>query len=376
MWALVCLASATVACGDDGRPGGSATPGPARVVVAGRHLCVTRGGRLWCWGSDEYGQTGQGAPARLARARPLEVPGVAAVIETAVSDDHTCARLASGRVKCWGQNGVNQTAAVSAPSGTCLISASDGGGGNAPCQPTPTEVPAVHDAVQLSLGDGRSCALLATGRVTCWGQEGRGSDWLVAVPEAQSIAIGNQSGCIVKRDAALACANPQPWTIQMWTGVQRVVMAVGSQLACVLHIDGRVACWGSNAAGERGIGHNDINIPLPEDPPAIAQGAVDVGVGVAHVCALMRGGEVLCWGRNTYGSLGFPVAAASRACSAGPCQLTPRKVEGLPPAAQLAAGGYNTCTISDSNELRCWGEIMGHENAGLPTYVAGPWEDP
>lgn len=35
-------------------------------------------------------------------------------------------------------------------------------------------------------------------------------------------------------------------------------------------------------------------------------GIIDVAVGYAHRCALDRGGNVYCWGKNSLGELGDP----------------------------------------------------------------------
>jgi alpha-tubulin suppressor-like RCC1 family protein len=378
----LCLVLLGLSCGggdgglrvDSAADAGGLT-GPARVAVASGHRCVTRGGRVWCWGADDYGQTGQGAPDLAGREQPAQVPGITDALEVVVSDQHSCALLGSGRVTCWGHNSDGESGAVSAPALTCRNFLSHMGPVDAPCQPTPTEVPGVEGAVQLTVADRRSCALLATGRVACWGQAVRGSGWLTGVVDPVAITLGDQAACVILRDDSLDCQNPQPWTVQEWTYVRRVVMAGQTDLACVLGSDGRVACWGSNAAGQRGLGYADYQIPFPEDPPAIGGHAVDAAVGWAHVCASMVSGEVRCWGRNTYGAVGFPTDQ-SATCSAGPCQLTPRTVMGLPPILQIAAGGYTSCGVTSDSKLYCWGSVTSGHSESPVVHIRGPWEDP
>jgi alpha-tubulin suppressor-like RCC1 family protein len=378
-WLVVFVMIAVGGCGGDGNAPGSPLPsGAARVVVATRHLCVTRGGKVWCWGADYFGQIGQGAPSGGGREKPAQVPGIAGATEVVVSEGHTCA-LSGGRVKCWGLNSAGETATTSAPPDTCQSFPNDAMAPiDNPCQPTPTEVAGIQDAVQLTVGRGRSCALLASGRVRCWGQSAGGSDFLAAAPDPRAIALGSQTGCVVKSDGGLACGPEWLEVLDTWRDVQRLVMSVDGgafEMACVLHAGGKVACWGANQAGQRGIGYADYQIPFPGDPIAINGGAVDVAVGSAHACALVAAGEVQCWGRNTYGAVGFPVEA-SASCSAGPCQLTPRKVEVLPPVVHIAGGGYNTCAMTADNELHCWGQLVGGSDGGPPTHIPGPWETP
>jgi alpha-tubulin suppressor-like RCC1 family protein len=67
---------------------------------------VLRAGHVWCWGDDTLGQMGLGTPAPGGtRPEPRQIPDLTNVVELAASDEHTCARLANGRVKCWGGNG-------------------------------------------------------------------------------------------------------------------------------------------------------------------------------------------------------------------------------------------------------------------------------
>ncbi len=76
-----------------------------RMVSTGdNHTCGIRtSGRLFCWGSDDCGQAGNGAAA--APTTPTEVDGGftdwAAV---SAGGFHTCARRATGRVYCWGRD--------------------------------------------------------------------------------------------------------------------------------------------------------------------------------------------------------------------------------------------------------------------------------
>jgi alpha-tubulin suppressor-like RCC1 family protein len=351
----------------------------AQVVVSNGHICMTRAGKVWCWGDDKAGQTGQ-ATAAPAWTRPVRVQlsGLTDVIQLAVSDEHTCALRAEpvagsagGIVGCWGANGAMQSAAISAPAKTCRTTLTHAGEVDVPCQPTPTPVMGITSAIGLALADSRSCALLADGTISCWGQTR-------AIPVGESdvraFAVGSQSSCVVRSGGQLHCTGSQPWTIQEWTEVRQVVMSTRTDLACVLHTDGRVACWGLNANGERGIGHTDPNIPLPGDPPAFDRGS-EIAVGWSHVCARTAEGEVHCWGRNTYGALGLPVSA-SESCRGGPCLMRPRKVEGLPPAKAIGAGGASTCAITTDNRLFCWGALAGDETEGRPTYVPGSWEEP
>ncbi len=145
----------------DGKSGSRIKP----VTVAGlenavelasghRHTCARqRSGRVWCWGDNVSGQLGAGAGRETKRGTPVEVTGLRSVVQLAAGSEHTCARLESGRVVCWGGNGSSQLGHKSSVTR----------------RPTPTAVRGMADAVDLSLGAKHTCAVRKTGKVACWG---------------------------------------------------------------------------------------------------------------------------------------------------------------------------------------------------------------
>src|SRR5689334_7694994 len=59
-------------------------------------------GSVSCWGSNTFGQLGNGA--KKSSATPVQVKGLTRVVSIATGNLHTCALLAGGAVKCWGYN--------------------------------------------------------------------------------------------------------------------------------------------------------------------------------------------------------------------------------------------------------------------------------
>lgn len=70
----------------------------------GGHTCAIVGGGLKCWGRNAEGQLGIGASGGHSTI-PVEPIGLdTGVTSVTLGDGHTCARVSSGGVKCWGNN--------------------------------------------------------------------------------------------------------------------------------------------------------------------------------------------------------------------------------------------------------------------------------
>ena len=84
------------------------TSGAAKVAAGYWHSCaLTTTGGVKCWGDNTYGQLGDGT--FVARSAPTPVVGLASgVAAITTSESHTCARLTSGAVKCWGLDDYGQ----------------------------------------------------------------------------------------------------------------------------------------------------------------------------------------------------------------------------------------------------------------------------
>jgi alpha-tubulin suppressor-like RCC1 family protein len=123
-------------------------------------------------------------------------------------------------------------------------------------------------------------------------------------------------------------------------------MAVGAYHSCALMRRGDVQCWGQNSYGQLGDGTTtDSTVPIHVQ--GLTKPVLQLTAGYAHTCALISGGEVMCWGQNTYGQLGdgtnldrsMPVAVFG--------------LEGK--ISTIKAGWSYTCAIDHNGELTCWG---------------------
>lgn len=77
---------------------------------AGGHACAIHMGKLSCWGNNRKGQLGR-ASVSDKEPTPAEIAGLDGVVGVALGAEISCARLATGGVKCWGRNDLGQLGA-------------------------------------------------------------------------------------------------------------------------------------------------------------------------------------------------------------------------------------------------------------------------
>lgn len=274
--ALKCWgANATGAVGDGtttDRPAATDVTGLASGVVAvaagdGFSCAVTAAGSVSCWGRNDYGQLGDGTTG--ASAVPVGVAGLTGgAVAVAAGADHACAILAGGALRCWGRNDAGQLGI-----GSLVDSA------------TPVDVPGLAAGVSaVSLGTDHSCAIGAFGALFCWGngangKVGDGSPAMTPRTVPANVAGLTTGVAAVSAGATHTCASAGfPLVVKCWganldwkagdplstqffavpanvPGLSNVgVLAAGSGFQCTLSGDGRVKCWGDNAAGQVGVG--------------------------------------------------------------------------------------------------------------------------
>ncbi|MBN1439631.1 MAG: hypothetical protein JW929_09500 [Anaerolineales bacterium] len=333
-------------------------PGPALAVAAGdQHTCaLLADGTVACWGANASGQLGNGT--RTRSGIPVAVAGLSGVVEIAAGGAHTCARLEDGGVKCWGDDQSGQLG--------------DGGYGN---QTAPVDVDGLAGgAVRIASGFGHTCAVLADGRIQCWGwnNEGQLGDGTPAGRRIPGDVVGMGAGpAQVSVGWSNACALIQPgggircWGLngggQLGDGTysdsgqpvrvkgldaERIAVAVGGGHVCALSAKGGVKCWGRNDYGQLGSGANsDQNTPV--DVVGLPEAAIALAAGKDHTCALTAAGGVKCWGANAFGQLGNGAVVNS---------ARPVDVAGLSEGvAAIAAGGNHTCALTRGGAVKCWG---------------------
>ena len=221
------------------------------------HLCALLADKtVPCWADYD---SGNGDPRDAGSRAPVVVPGFASAVQLADGGNLSCARFASGQVKCW-----KDVSPGLIPKGKVREDAFN---------------VAVKDVATIVGGDSGACAITTSAGVSCWGQ----------VPfEAPSAG------------PALAAAYP----IRSLHDV--VALALGQDLGCAILRNGDVMC---DDASNYHTGHAPTKV-------AGVSGAVEIVVGASHACARTGDGTVLCWGQNDLGQLGDGTTTKSRANAA------------------------------------------------------------
>jgi alpha-tubulin suppressor-like RCC1 family protein len=138
------------------------------------------------------------------------------------------------------------------------------------------------------------------------------------------------------------------------TGPARAV-AAGGMHACAVLEGGEVLCWGANEHAQLGDGSRaDRATPGAAAAPP---GAIDVAAGDRHTCVLVQGGRVTCWGANLFHEVSAADSEDEPAATDVPLGE---------PARAIAAGGLATCAILASGRVSCWGGRMGASPMAIP----------
>jgi len=245
----------------------------AVAVSAGHgHTCaVLDNGDLKCWGSDEYGQLGDGGTTHTSSTYTTAPSSTAIDLGTgrtavAVSAGkyHTCAILDNGDLKCWGRdnsgqlgNGVTSTDPTSPPSSAINL-----GSG--------------RTAAAVAAGNFHTCAILDNGDLKCWGSDNYGQ-----------LGVGGGTG---------GTSTLPSTAIDLGTGRTAVAMSAGAEHTCAILDNGDVKCWGQDDKGQLGNGGSNTNGIAAPSTTAIDLGtgrtAVAVGDGQYHVCAILDNGDL------------------------------------------------------------------------------------
>jgi alpha-tubulin suppressor-like RCC1 family protein len=321
---------------------------------------LTRAGAVYCWGDAVNATAANYGPVVTEDGGAPFPPGDAAITAPLNAESlgvgGTCAVLAGGAVACWPQalaatpvSGITGATALSqGPEGSAKCALlQDGtaecwgahvGNGSASDSLAPVPVSNLTGVTGIAPGDIAVCAVVSNGSVACWGDEQFEYD-------NDGNFVGEYDGGTTDSDGDPVALTPV--TLAGVTGATAI--AVGQRHWCALVAGGAVTCWGTDSSGELGDGTIQGTSP-PVTVPNLT-GVTALAAGVEFTCALMANGTVECWGDNSYGQLGVaPVTGPS--CT---CVFAPTPVPGLTGVTAISAGDEHVCALLTGGTIECWG---------------------
>jgi alpha-tubulin suppressor-like RCC1 family protein len=289
-----------------------------RVTAGAKHSCaVLANGEVRCWGDNTVGQIGDGTTTN--RLTPTTVSGIAGAVAVTARSSHTCALLSNGSAQCWGSNSAGQL----------------GNGSAQGTSSTPVAVSGLTGITALAAGGEHTCALQDNGKVWCWGRNTEGE-----------LGITSTS------------TTPQPSPVQTSIVTNAVAIASGLQHSCAVSADGTLYCWGSDGDGQIGDGTAlggvrptptaVLNSPVANTGIPIT-GVVGVAAGGSHTCALFARGDFGCWGLDTYGQR-FDL----RSYGSAPLDYFAR-TSSINNAVSISGGHLHSCVLQTDGSVLCAG---------------------
>lgn len=265
-----------------------------------------------------------------------------AVVELSARNDHGCARMSDGTLRCWGYNRDGQIG--NGQLGTNALK---------PEQVLDPAAPSgfLHGAVEVGTGFSHTCIRTPAGNVTCWGN-----------------GLDPVSGAPIQRTEPFPIPDPTHPS-GLLSDVES--LASGRNFLCAVLTDGTAKCWGAIPNGGTNPAPHALPTPLlaSDTPPTPLGGIVQIAAGNMHLCALMQDGTARCLGVNTHGQLGVDPATTPFGTGAG--SSLPVIVGDATPLGnitQLAAAQDHTCALLDDRTAKCWGQ-NNHGNLGDGTIV-------
>lgn len=176
------------------------------------HTCaITMGGKLACWGNNYNGQLGDGTKNNRTVPKLINTGFLADKDVVAVSTGwiHACALTSAGQVACWGSNLYGQLGDGKLDEGSATPQLVNSGFLEG------------KKVVAISTGRAHSCALTSAGQLACWGENEEGqlgdgtrqtrplpkliNGGFLAGKQISQISAGWIHNCVITSAAQAAC---------------------------------------------------------------------------------------------------------------------------------------------------------------------------
>ncbi len=307
---------------------------------------VTKAGRAYCWGQNNYSQVGDGTTTN--RLTPVELPGAYTNWSYISGGVNSSCGHRSGSLYCWGTRDYGTIGDGGATTGT---------------QTTPIAVPGISDWVFVGPSNENSCASTQSGKVYCWGRN-----------QVGQVGDGTTSQRIIPTyvpDAKNSCVDGSACVIQ------QAIMGT-DRLTCAINAYGKAYCWGHNDYGQTGSGTVSTSEPLPVEVTGaytdwyILDNDDSMACGIRKIA--LDSGKLYCWGRNNIGQLGN----GGTTNSSSPVEVS----GGFTNWSVTDVENRAACALRSTGHAYCWGlgtdgQIGdgGTTNRAVPTLVTGGFTD-
>ena len=262
------------------------TPLAGKTIVqiaagADHSLALDSDGALYAWGSNAYGQLGNGTTTNSSVPVAVKIAGTPlagkTIVQIAAGANHNMVLTSDGAVYTWGWNYHGQLGNNTKTNSNTIVAV----------QTISTPI-AGKKIVKIAAGQGHSLALTDDGRVYTWGRNDTGQ-------------LGNNA----TTDAMLPVAVTVTGTPMSNKTI--VEIASGARHSLAIDSSGKVYAWGHNGSGQLG-NNSTVNAltPVAVQAPAdknIIQVSGSGWLG-ASSSALASDGTVYSWGRGFDGQLG------------------------------------------------------------------------
>ncbi|MDT7513011.1 InlB B-repeat-containing protein [Bifidobacterium sp. H1HS10N] len=338
----------------------------------GFSLAVGSDGNAYAWGSNYYGQLGNGTGSSYRntpvmvrtpdRSTYPDLPEDFTYVQVSAGYDHSLALGSDGNAYAWGNNQYGQLGDGTSTTRSAPVRV------KTPDRKTYPDLPADFTYLQVSAGYWHSLALGSDGNAYAWGLNGNGqlgdgtsasyrnAPVRVKTPDRKtypdlpadftylqvsaggdhSLALGSDGyawawGCNwygnLGNNSSDSAFNPVPARVRdpasptdTSKGLQAAQVSAGSHDSLAVGSDGNAYAWGNNNRGQLGDGttteqHAPVRVKTPDrktypDLPADFT-YLQVSAGYWHSLALGSDGNAYAWGYNYYGQLGNNTASGT-----------------------------------------------------------------
>ena len=252
------------------------------ISVGSDHSCALDSkGRVYCWGSNSYGQLGTGDLDDSSFPIEIDLSGVLygkKIFSLKSGDNYVCVLSESGSVYCWGHNNKGQLGNGTIEDSSVPVKIDDSG------------VLAGKVVESFDVFSGHVCVVDTEGSVYCWGSNSSGQ-------------LGN--GTIENSSV------PVKALVGDIDTVRTVTVSVGWMHTCSIDEFSNIYCWGLLKVGEKDVygkedEEDDVALfPVEMDKgDAFGKSIAQIDSGFFYTCMIGEEGVVYCWGKNSEGQLG------------------------------------------------------------------------